>query len=169
MSEGIASFTANLSSVSAASAFQMDLSAFLKRNQFHPTTANFLDFPAKDDGDFESSFSGSYSGSKPFTLRMIRTKRGDHYAVHAFIEWHVYGFESDIQNMKQKVNEFSKALDQLANKRPNQALHTNGSPGGLFKSAVIASSAQSRMLLPQPPRLRLSPLCCHLPLPESRG
>ena len=51
----------------------------------------------------------------------------------------------------------------------NQTLHTNGSPGGLFKSAAIASPAQSRMLLPQPPRLRLAPLYCHLPLPESRG
>ena len=48
-------------------------------------------------------------------------------------------------------------------------LHTNGSPGGLLKSAVIVSPAQSRMLLAQPPRLRLAPMCCHPPLPESRG
>jgi hypothetical protein len=45
----------------------------------------------------------------------------------------------------------------------------NGSPGGLFKSAVIIPPAQSRMLLPQPPRLRLAPLCCQAPLSESRG
>jgi len=54
-------------------------------------------------------------------------------------------------------------------KKPNQALHTNGSPLGLLKSAVIVSPAQSRMLLPQPPRLRLAPLCCQHPVSESRG
>jgi hypothetical protein len=52
---------------------------------------------------------------------------------------------------------------------PNQALHTNGSQRGLFKSAAIIPPAQSRMLLTQPPRLLLGPLCCHLPVSESRG
>lgn len=54
-------------------------------------------------------------------------------------------------------------------KTPNQTLHTNGSPSGLFKSAVIASPAQSRILLPQPPRLHLAPFHYNSPLPESRG
>jgi hypothetical protein len=45
----------------------------------------------------------------------------------------------------------------------------NGSPGGSLKSAAIASPAQSRMLLPQPPRLHLAPFCCHPPVSESRG
>jgi len=120
MSDGIASFTASIYSVPAANAFQMDLSEFLKRNQFHPTTANFLDFPVKEDGDIESSYTGSYNGSKPFTLRMSRTIRGTQYSVHAMIEWHIYGFESDIVNMKQKVNEFSKSLDQISSKYPNK-------------------------------------------------
>jgi hypothetical protein len=57
----------------------------------------------------------------------------------------------------------------LNQKHPNHTLHTNGSPGGLFKSAAIIPPAQSRMLLAQPPRLRLAPFCCHLPLTESRG
>ena len=39
---------------------------------------------------------------------------------------------------------------------PSNTLHTNSSPGGLFKSAVTTPPAQSRMLLPQPPRLRLA-------------
>ena len=54
-------------------------------------------------------------------------------------------------------------------KSSNKALHTNGSPLGLLQSTALASPAQSRMLLPQPPRLRLAPLCCQPPLPESRG
>jgi hypothetical protein len=51
----------------------------------------------------------------------------------------------------------------------NHTLHTNGSPGGLLKSAVMIPPAQSRMLLPQPPRLRLTPFCSHAPVTESRG
>jgi hypothetical protein len=57
----------------------------------------------------------------------------------------------------------------LNQKHPNHTLHTNGSPVGSFKSAAIVSPAQSRMLLAQPPRLRLDPFYCHPPLPESRG
>jgi hypothetical protein len=57
----------------------------------------------------------------------------------------------------------------LNQKHPNHTLHTNGSPRGLLKSAAIISPAQSRILLPQPPRLRLAPICCHLPVSESRG
>jgi len=45
----------------------------------------------------------------------------------------------------------------------------NGSPRGSFKSSAIIPPAQSRMLLPQPPRLHLAPFCCHLPVSESRG
>jgi RimJ/RimL family protein N-acetyltransferase len=60
-------------------------------------------------------------------------------------------------------------LHVLYRKMQNQSLHTNGSPRGLFKSAVIIPPTQPRMLLPQPPRLRLTPLCGHLPLSESRG
>jgi len=45
----------------------------------------------------------------------------------------------------------------------------NGSPVGLLKGAAIIPPAQSRMLLPQPPRLRLAPFCSHPPVPESRG
>ena len=51
----------------------------------------------------------------------------------------------------------------------NHTLHPTALRAGCCKSAVIVPPAQSRMLLPQPPRLRLAPLCCHPPLPESRG
>jgi hypothetical protein len=58
-------------------------------------------------------------------------------------------------------------LENIEDTEPYAA--PNISPRGLFKSAAIASPAQSRMLLAQPPRLRLAPFCCHPPLPESRG
>jgi hypothetical protein len=51
----------------------------------------------------------------------------------------------------------------------NHTLHPTALRAGCCKSAVIVPPAQSRMLLPQPPRLRLAPFCCHPPLPESRG
>jgi len=45
----------------------------------------------------------------------------------------------------------------------------NSSPGGLLKSAGIASPAQSRILLEQAARLLLAPLCFEPPLSESCG
>ena len=51
----------------------------------------------------------------------------------------------------------------------NHTLHPTALRAGCCKSAAIIPPAQSRMLLPQPPRLRLAPFCCHPPLPESRG
>jgi len=51
----------------------------------------------------------------------------------------------------------------------NHTLHPTALRAGFCKSAVLTPPAQSRMLLPQPPRLRLTPFYCHPPLTESRG
>ena len=101
---------------------------------------------------------------------------------HGFIQsrqWMNAGFQisdsayhtASLFHVRPSATQTSSTSSSMSRKHriSNQTLHTNGSPGGLLKSAVIASPAQSRMLLAQPPRLRLTPFCCHLPVPESRG
>jgi len=51
----------------------------------------------------------------------------------------------------------------------NHTLHPTALRAGFCRSAAIISPAQSRILLRQAARLRLAPICCHLPVSESRG
>jgi hypothetical protein len=64
---------------------------------------------------------------------------------------------------------FKGIKDIYEKRKANHTLHPTALRAGFCKSADIIPPAQSRMLLPQPPRLRLAPFYCHLPLPESRG
>ena len=93
-----------------------------------------------------------------FTIPPLDLKTGDKL-----------GYQFEMLFDGHKNSRAGGTLKIIETKTSNHTLHTNGSPGGSFKSAAIVSPAQSRMLLAQPPRLRLAPLCCHPPVSESRG
>jgi len=79
---------------------------------------------------------------------------------------HIRKPRTEIQSHQNPIDSYQLKITKIY-VEPDAA--PNGSPGGLLKSAVIIPPAQSRMLLRQPPRLRLDPFCSHLPVPESRG
>ena len=136
--------------------------------------------------DFISQFEAEWWHHLPFPLISVRwlevTFIEEIFRGH-LLNSKIVDHSPEIQNLLTKIGfEFEKGTEAFRifayapkitlisnNKKHNQTLHTNGSPGGSLKSAVLTSPAQSRILLPQPPRLRLAPLCCHSPLPESRG
>ena len=106
--------------------------------------------------------------SESFVVQGVKFKYSDYIITAGFNNMASHGGPIS-EGLPVRIWYLGDEILRLDIKKPNHTLHTNGSPRGSFKSAALASPAQSRMLLAQPPRLRLAPLCCHPPLPESRG